>query len=647
VRSLVIGTAGHIDHGKSALVQALTGIDPDRLQEEKARGITIDLGFAHLERGDVSIAFVDVPGHERFVRNMLAGAGGIDAVVLVVAADESVKPQTREHFEICRLLGVQCGVVALTKADLADAEMRAVAAMDVRELVAGSFLEGAPVVPVSVRTGEGLDALVTALAGLAGGARRLARAGVTRLPIDRVFTVRGFGTVVTGTLVSGRLAVGDALVVEPGARPVRVRGLHVHGAAVGDATAPRRVAANLAGVDAQSVVRGDTLATAEALTEAWRFDAQLQLLPAAGELRHGARVRVHQGTGDATGRVSIAAVRSHAAEAWRAARPGDASVAAPPGGQALARIRLDRPLVLTRHDRVVLRMSAPVGTIGGGAVLDPEPPSAGVRRPDTLERLVRLTEPDLALDVWLRESGVTGLPIASLVRRAGAPPDVAAAAVGEACARGAALQVESSIFSGPAVAAIEQAVLDDLAAWHRANPADPGPMRESVRGRAARRAAAALFDRVIDRLRAAGRVTGTDRLALSTYRPATSSSEDRAAQAMEALIRAGGLTPPDLGTIASAIGVTPSAAEPIALRLGREKRLVRVDTMWFHPSALDGLREAVRALRPAGGAGPPATIDVGAFKTKFGLSRKFAVPLLEWLDRERITRRVGDRRVIL
>src|SRR5262245_7069883 len=239
MRSLVIGTAGHIDHGKSALVQALTGIDPDRLQEEKARGITIDLGFAHLERGEVSLAFVDVPGHERFVRNMLAGAGGIDAVLLVVAADEAVKPQTREHFEICKLLGVERGLVALTKADLADREMRTLAAAEVRELVAGSFLQGAPVLPVSARTGEGLDALVAAMSALAGGPRRLARPGVTRLPIDRVFTVRGFGTVVTGTLVSGRLAVGDALVVEPGGREVRVRGLHVHGSAVTEAVAPR------------------------------------------------------------------------------------------------------------------------------------------------------------------------------------------------------------------------------------------------------------------------------------------------------------------------------------------------------------------------------------------------------------------------
>jgi selenocysteine-specific elongation factor len=645
MRSLVIGTAGHIDHGKSALVMALTGIDPDRLQEEKARGITIDLGFAHLERGDVSLSFVDVPGHERFVRNMLAGAGGIDAVLLVVAADEGVKPQTREHFEICRLLGVERGLVALTKADLADRETRALAAAEVRELVAGSFLQRAPVLPVSARTGEGLGALVAAMSALAGGPRRLARAGVTRLPIDRVFTVRGFGTVVTGTLVSGRLAVGDALVVEPGAREVRVRGLHVHGSAVQEAVAPRRVAANLAGIDTQGVVRGDTLATPEALTEAWRLDAHLRLLPSAGELRHGARVRVHQGTGDAMGRISIAAVRAHGVGAWRAAAPGDANVAAPPGGDALVRIRLDRPLVLTRHDRIVLRAPAPVGTIGGGVVLDPEPAPAGVRRGGTIDRLMRLSALDVALEIWLGESGAAGLPASSLVRRAGASPEAADEALRDAGARGEAVRVDSTIFSGTVAARIERAILDDLAAWHRAHPAEAGSLRETVRARVARRAAPALFDHAVEVLRAAGRITGTGRLALATHQPVTTSGDDQAGHAIEALIRDGGLTPPDLSAVASATGQGAGAVEQLAQRLGRDKRLVRLDSLWFHPTALDRLRDEVRSWRTA--SGPQATIDVGTFKAKFGLSRKFAMPLLEWLDRERVTRRVGDHRVII
>src|SRR5688500_18281600 len=259
MRSLVIGTAGHIDHGKSALVRALTGVDPDRLKEEKARGITIDLGFAHYQHDDLNVAFVDVPGHERFVRNMLAGAGGFDAVLLVVAADESVMPQTREHFAICRLLGLSRGVIALTKSDLADPDMRAVAELDVRDMVAGSFLETADIVPVSSRTGEGLDQLRAAIARLAAGGSRRAVAGPIRLPIDRAFTVKGFGTVVTGTLVSGTLEEGAEYALLPAGRTVRVRGLQSHGSARGRIEAGNRLAANLGGIELADLKRGDTI----------------------------------------------------------------------------------------------------------------------------------------------------------------------------------------------------------------------------------------------------------------------------------------------------------------------------------------------------------------------------------------------------
>ncbi|HEV7501172.1 MAG TPA: selenocysteine-specific translation elongation factor, partial [Vicinamibacteria bacterium] len=257
MRSLIVGTAGHIDHGKSALVRALTGTDPDRLKEEKERGITIDLGFAHAALGDGLVAsFVDVPGHERFVRNMLAGAHGIDAVLLVVAADESVMPQTREHFHICRLLGIPTGLVVLTKCDLADAELQALAEMEVRELTRGSFLEEAPVLRVSVRTGQGLDALREGLRNLAAAAPPRPADGLLRLPVDRAFTLRGFGTVVTGTLVSGRLGVGEEVEILPGERRARVRGLQVHGEQVDDVSAGHRTAVNLSALDVQDVTRG-------------------------------------------------------------------------------------------------------------------------------------------------------------------------------------------------------------------------------------------------------------------------------------------------------------------------------------------------------------------------------------------------------
>src|SRR5262245_36782182 len=294
MRSIVVGTAGHIDHGKSALVHALTGTDPDRLKEEKARGITIDLGFAHTAIGGINFAFVDVPGHERFVKNMLAGVGGIDLVTLVVAADESVMPQTRQHFEICRLLHVPAGLVALTKADLVDEDTLEIARLEVRELVAGSFLDGAPIVPVSARTGSGLEAFRAAVIEVSGRVRDRAVDSVTRLPIDRVFSMKGFGTVVTGTLVAGQLTVDRELTLMPGARSVKVRGVQVHGEKRTEAQAGQRVAVNLGGVDVHEIARGQNLVTPGAFAESRVADAVVEVLPGAKPLRHGARVRFHQ-----------------------------------------------------------------------------------------------------------------------------------------------------------------------------------------------------------------------------------------------------------------------------------------------------------------------------------------------------------------
>src|SRR6266496_1077839 len=304
-KSIVVGTAGHIDHGKSALVLALTGTDPDRLKEEKARGITIDLGFAHLVVGDVNLAFVDVPGHERFVKNMLAGVGGIDLVVLVVAADESVMPQTREHFDICRLLHVPAGLVALTKSDLVDADTLEVARLEIRDLVAGSFLEGAPIVPVSARTGQGLDDFRAALleASLRAGDRAVQ--SVSRLPIDRVFSMKGFGTVVTGTLVAGRIRTDDEFVAAPGSRRVKVRGVQVHGQRRDEAIAGQRAAVNLSGVEVSDLQRGQTLVSPDAFEETRLADAVVDVIAGAKPLRHGARVRFHQGTAEILGRVAL------------------------------------------------------------------------------------------------------------------------------------------------------------------------------------------------------------------------------------------------------------------------------------------------------------------------------------------------------
>src|SRR5580698_4529495 len=353
-KSVIVGTAGHIDHGKSALVEALTGTHPDRLAEEKRRGITIDLGFAFLEENGVRLGLVDVPGHERFVSNMLAGAAGVDLVLLVIAADESIKPQTREHFDICRLLGVARGVVALTKSDLVDADMLGLVRLEVEEYLRGSFLERAPIVPVSAKTGTGLSDLKTALHSVSSEIQGKDAARYFRLPIDRAFAMKGFGTVVTGTLISGSVGAEDEVELFPGGQRLRVRGVQSGGKAVERATAGQRTAVNLAGIDHDAVKRGMALAAPGQLRTTRRVDVRLTLLPSARKLKHRAKVHFHAGTKETLAEVFIY---------------GGSALA--PGQSALSQLRLQDEVLLLPGDRFIVRQFSPVITIGGGVILDP------------------------------------------------------------------------------------------------------------------------------------------------------------------------------------------------------------------------------------------------------------------------------------
>ena len=647
--TVVVGTAGHIDHGKSALIRALTGTDPDRLKEEKARGISIDLGFAHLTVGDVQMAFVDVPGHERFVRNMLAGAGSIDAVLLVVAANEAVKPQTREHFDICRLLGIPRGVIALTKVDIADPAMMATATADVREMVAGSFLEDAPIVPVSAVTGEGLDALRQALVGLAGHGARLHRPGVVRLPIDRVFTIKGFGTVVTGTLVSGRLSAGDALTVLPDSVAVRVRGLQVHGQTTTIADAPQRVAANLTGVSATQLHRGLTLVTPGTLASTPRSDVHMTLLESSRPLPHGARVRVHHGTMESFARVSVGATRGSILQDWSVAHPGDAQVEVPPGGEAFARLRFESPAVITRGDRLILRAVSPVETIGGARVLDPTPASGGVRRESMAGRyrLLDTTETGPIVDWLIAEAATRGLDAAALVRRAGLTPDQARAEIDARVSAGRAVSAGGRVFSRTIVDDLRGRAESEIRKFHEAQPEEPGIPRETLRSRIGRRIGAEVFDAVVASLSSAGAIKGSDRIAVASHTPREMAGGSGLRDKFEARMRAGGLAPPDAPIVASELGLTEADAQRVIRGLVQDGRLVRLGDLIFHREPLVALRAQVSKLREGQPPTARVTLDVAAFKAQHGLSRKFAIPLLEWLDRERVTRRVGDVRIVL
>jgi selenocysteine-specific elongation factor len=625
VRSIVIGTAGHIDHGKSALVRALTGTDPDRLKEERERGITIDLGFAHLQLDDVNLAFVDVPGHERFVRNMLAGAGGIDVVMLVVAADESVMPQTREHFQICRLLQVASGLIVLTKSDLADKDMSDLATLEVRELVAGSFLEHAPIVRVSSRTGEGLDALRAQLVNVATAVSERDPSGPARLPIDRVFSIKGFGTVVTGTLVSGALREEQELVVlraRGDAITVKVRGLQVHGQKQMTAEAGRRVAVNLGGVDVEDLTRGDTLCARAALEPTRAIDVRLELLPDVRPLGSGRRVRFHQGTTELLGRVSLA-------------RDG------------YARLRLESPAVVTRGDRFVLRAYSPLATIGGGVVLDPHPPRGPVRTPAAIARFARLdpllAPDDRTVETFVEDRAEAGLHTRLLISRAGLTQTSAEEVAERIVKSTKATQIGDLLVSTRSLAQLAERLVAEIDAHHAAHPLADGMPREEARERLFRRTAPIVFDAVVDRLVAAGTLVARERLARAGRQVSLSAEEARVQDILERVYRDAQLTPPDATAVVEAAGAPRVLVERMLSLLVRNRRLVKIESLLFHTSALETLKDDVRSMKDAG----TARVDVASFKERYGVTRKYAIPLLEYLDRERVTRRVGDARVVL
>ncbi len=624
-------------------MRALTGTDPDRLKEEQARGITIDLGFAHLETAGLNLAFVDVPGHERFVRNMLAGAGGIDVVMLCVAADESVMPQTREHFQICRLLQIPAGVLVLTKSDLADADTLEIAALELRELVAGSALEDAPLVAVSARTGAGMAELVERVAAVASGVRERRAAGPPRLPVDRVFSAKGFGTVVTGTLVSGRLQVDDELVVLPRGIAVKARGLQVHGRSEEHAAAGQRVAVNLGGIERADLTRGDTVCRAGSLEATRRLDVVLEVLPEARALRHGARVRFHQGTTEVIGRVALAAVRG-----------GDAPVAEiAPGRSGYARVRLEGAAVVTRGDRFILRAYSPPMTVGGGVVLDPSPPRSAIRTTAGRERFRRLDPAAAAGDAgnvaaavltFIEERGAGGMRRTALVSRAGLDPHDGAAIESQLVAAGKVVAVGETLVAGHVLEALGARLAAAVAAHHAAAALSGGLPREEARERLFKGAAPAVFEHIVADLVRRGAIAGGDRLTSAGHELQLSADETRAREAIERILRDGNLAPPAIAEIVAAAGVTPAVVERVAALLVRQKRLVRIDSMLFHAEALERLKSDLRELGRAAGAA--ARVDVAAFKARYGITRKYAIPLLEYLDRERVTRRVGDARIV-
>jgi selenocysteine-specific elongation factor len=572
-------------------------------------------------------SFVDVPGHERFVRHMLAGAHGIDAVVLVVAADESVMPQTREHFHICRLLGVPRGLVALTKCDLADEDTQAVAEMEVRDLVAGSFLEGRPVLRVSARTGDGLPLLREALLALAAEAPQRSADGLLRLPVDRVFSMKGFGTVVTGTLVGGELLAGEELEALPSGRRARVRGVEVHGEAVERATAGSRTAVNLAGLEKDELSRGEVLGRPGTLRATSMADVDLVLLPTARPLEDGARVRVHAASAEVLARVRLLETDE-----------------VPPGGRALAQLRFESPAVAGRGDRLVLRSYSPAETIGGAVVADPLPPRRGRRDAAAAARMRDASSPAAAATAVVEEAGARGIAVPDLAARLTVP----SVALGEALAAAPGVvilgQDPAAAVSRAALDRLGAAVVPLLRAFHRAEPLRPGLPREELRARLFSEAPGPVFERVLSDLASAGEIRlAPDTVALAGHEVRLSSGESEARDLLVAEALGAGLAGVETPALAGRERLDPKLVERVARVLVGEGALGRVgDGLLVHRDHLEALKRRVRERFPAG-----AKVEVGAFKEMTGLSRKYVIPLLEYLDREKVTRRAGNDRVVL
>lgn len=639
MKSIIVGTAGHIDHGKTALVKALTGIDADRLDEEKRRGITIDLGFAHMSLptpsgGALNLGFVDVPGHERFVRNMLAGAGGIDLVLLVIAADESIKPQTREHFDILQLLGVQRGITVLTKSDAVDAEMLDVVRLEVEEFLRGTFLEvpNSPVVAVSSLTGAGLDELKRAIIAAAGQVEARDPQALARLPIDRVFTMKGFGTVVTGTLISGTIRREEELEVFPSGRLVRVRGVQVHGQSAEAAIAGQRTALNLVGASVEDLARGMILATPETFAATQNVDVQLRLLSSAPRaLKDRAKVHFHAHAMETIGEVVFDRSLSLNPKGPQAA----------PGSEAFASVRLPEPTLLLPGDRFIIRQFSPVVTIGGGVVLDAAP-IPRFKQSDALLRHAAGGDIAEMLTLRIARRGNRGLTMAQAVAETGWREEAIESRLARQLAEGKVLRFGDLFFHSDMMRVLENVLPQRLAAFHQKNPLVAGMGKETLREELTMSPEG--FGAVLDLLVRAKKIeVSSDVVRLPGRGIVMKDEEAESKKKIEEAFASAGLKVPALHEVISELKVDKTRAQKIVTLLLRDKVLIKIsDELVFHRGALEELRRQISAQK----AKSPK-IDVATFKEMTGVSRKYAIPLLEYLDRERVTRRVGDARQIL
>jgi len=631
VNPIILGTAGHIDHGKTALIKALTGVDTDRLKEEKLRGITIELGFASLTLPDGQrLGIVDVPGHERFVRHMVAGATGMDLVALIIAADEGVMPQTREHLEICQLLRVKQGLVVLTKADLVDDDWLALVEEDVASFLKGTFLEQAPIVRFSAVTGQGQEELLQTLAALARGVPPKTGSGIFRLAVDRVFTIKGFGTVVTGTAISGELHVSDTVMIYPEGLKARVRNLQVHDENVEVTRAGARTAINLQGIEKLGVERGMVVATPDSLLPSLRLDAHLEALPGAPRpLKNRLAVRLHTGTSETHAQMILLDREE-----------------LPPGERGYVQFRLSAPLAVKPFDRFVIRAFSPAVTLGGGQILHINPPKHKRLQEEVVQQLHRLetTPPDDQLLFYVQEAGPAGISTARLLQLMNLEKGLLTARLGESVKAGQLFVYDPDnqrYVTAATLQGLHQQMEDLLRKFHRDQPLKPGLSKEELRRKLPEEMDARLFNFLLQQAEQRQKlISDRDLVRLASHRIVLAQDQETLVARLEDHYRKSGLTPPSVKEIAELLKVAPPRVQELIRLLISQGRLVKVkEEMYFHREALSALKDKLVAFLKA-----HKEIGMPQFKELTQISRKYSIPLMEYFDASKVTVRVGELR---
>jgi selenocysteine-specific elongation factor len=626
---VIMGTAGHIDHGKTTLIKGLTGIDCDRLKEEKKRGITIELGFAFLDLGEQRLGIVDVPGHEKFVKNMVSGATGIDFVLLAIAADEGVMPQTREHLEICSLLGIPSGLVALTKVDMVDEEWLELVTEDVREVLSGTFLQDAPIIPVSAHTGQGLKELTAEIERMAAELKPRRINDLVRIPIDRIFTMRGHGTVITGTMISGTLRLGQDVMVYPEGKSTKVRHLQVHGQTAEQAEPGRRTAVNLHGMEVEDLERGQVVALPGSLFPSVAWDLELTCLKSTPRpIKHRTEVHFHHGSREILARVYF--LDREKLE---------------PGDTAICQVRFPSPMVGVFDDRCVLRSFSPLRTIAGGRILNPVGRRIKRFSPE-FERhkeLAKVSGEDL-VQLQLELAGPVGLSYPQLRVMSNIESKGLDSILQTLGSRQKAFlydREERKYILGSTVEGLAAKALDQVREFHRKNPMRQGVSRSELVSGWGRSLPPKLIHFVLERLLKRNElVVEGEVLRLPDHRVSMASDQAKLKETVLDAYRQGGVTPPNLKDVLEGLGVSFKEAGPVFRVLQESGQLVKIkEDMYFAAEAIEQLKAKVVSFYETNNDLSPI-----AFKELTGLSRKYAIPLLEWLDKERITVRVGDVR---